>query len=53
MDEANTQVIIVKCDACQKDIPRSNARLMSIKMCCKVERVPLCKDCWEKYANKK
>jgi len=51
MSEENVEVSSLKCDACRKDFPKSDIRLMSLKMCCKVEQVPLCKDCWEKYTK--
>lgn len=51
MSEKNDEVSSIKCDACRKDFPKSDIRFMSLKMCCKVEQVPLCKDCWEKYSN--
>ncbi|MCX6580810.1 MAG: hypothetical protein NT166_11585 [Candidatus Aminicenantes bacterium] len=51
MSEENVEVSSLKCDACRKDFPMSDIRFMSLKMCCKVEQVPLCKDCWEKYTK--
>ena len=48
IDEGNTMT----CDSCRKIIPKEEARFMPLKMCCKVEQIPLCKDCWEKYAYK-
>jgi len=52
MEQNNTGTQTVICDACQTEVSKTESRLMSIKMCCKVERVPLCRDCWEKYAKK-
>lgn len=43
---------LVKCNACQKEVPRTEVRYMSLKMCCNVERLPLCRECWQKYAKK-
>lgn len=52
MEQTAPAINTIKCDACQKDIPKTDIRYMSLKMCCKIERVPLCKNCWEKYAKK-
>jgi uncharacterized CHY-type Zn-finger protein len=52
MTEENVSANTIVCDACRKEISKSEVRYMSLKMCCKVERLPLCKECWEKYANK-
>lgn len=52
MDLEKNAADALKCNACQKDISKTEVRYMSIKMCCSVERVPLCKDCWETYAKK-
>lgn len=51
MTENNVQHTLITCDACRNDFPQSDIRYMSLKMCCKVEQIPLCKDCWEKYTN--
>jgi len=50
MTNENVEGNTITCDACRKIIPKSAVRYLSLKMCCKVEQVPLCKDCWEKYA---
>lgn len=53
MTEENVDGNSIKCDACRNEFPQSEIRFMSLKMCCKVEQVPLCKDCWEKYTNRR
>jgi hypothetical protein len=42
---------IKKCDACQADIPKQEIKYMSLKTCCSVQRIPLCRECYEKYAK--
>ena len=40
------------CDACRKEIPQKEIRYMSLKTCCSIQRIPLCRHCYEKYAKK-
>ncbi len=42
----------IKCDACQKVISGAEVYRMPLKLCCKVEQIPLCQTCWQKYADK-
>jgi hypothetical protein len=42
------------CDACQKEVRQIEIRYMSLKTCCSIQRIPLCRVCYDKYAvNKK
>jgi hypothetical protein len=52
MDTPKTDSDAMKCDACQREISGAEVRYMSMKLCCKVERIPLCRECWTKYAQK-
>lgn len=53
MDHLKVDGETMRCDACQKEKPGTEIRYMSMKMCCKTERIPLCRECWTKYAQKK
>jgi hypothetical protein len=52
MEQKRNLETVTKCDACQEDTPKHEIKYMSLKTCCSVQRIPLCKVCYEKYAKK-
>lgn len=42
----------MKCDACQQEVPQQEIRRMTMRVCCNVVRMPLCKECWERFGKK-
>lgn len=54
MNPENDQKEKLKCDACRNDFPLREIRYMPLKTCCSIRRIPLCRDCYDKFAlNKK
>ena len=43
----------IKCDVCQVEMTKIESRLMPLKTCCSVKQIPLCQECYAKYAKKK
>lgn len=48
-----TETDQIKCDSCQKETLKLEIKYMSLKTCCSVKRIPLCRECYDKYARKK
>jgi hypothetical protein len=44
--------INIKCNACQKDCTKLEIKTMTLKTCCTVKQIPLCRVCYEKYARR-
>jgi NAD-dependent SIR2 family protein deacetylase len=43
----------IKCDACRNDTPRQEIRYLLLKTCCSTQRIPLCRECHQKYSLKR
>lgn len=52
MEQKRNSETVTKCDACQTDTPKQEIKNMSLKTCCSVKRIPLCRECYKKYARK-
>ncbi len=52
MAEDNKATDKVRCDACQQEVSRQEVRKMTMRVCCNVVRMPLCKECWERFGKK-
>ena len=48
MDKEKIKVNMVKCEACGKEVSRTEIRHLSLRTCCSVIQVPLCPECWGK-----
>ena len=52
MNEEKKDNNTVRCDACQKEIPRQESRKMTMRVCCNVVHMPLCRECWDRFGKK-
>lgn len=53
MNTGHTNEVKLKCDACRKETSRDEIKYLSLKTCCSVQRIPLCPECYDKYAPQK
>ena len=40
------------CDSCRREVPESEITFLPMKMCCGMQRVPLCRSCRESMERK-
>ena len=53
MEQKSNLESAIKCDACRKETAKNEIKVMMLKTCCSVQRIPLCRECYEKYTRKK
>ena len=46
MAQEKNRAILVKCEACGKEVSRTEIRHFSFRRCCSVIQVPLCPECF-------
>ncbi len=42
---------MLKCRMCSQDVPENKVKYYEMKLCCSVQRLPLCPNCWTKQSK--